>query len=278
MGRVNIIYVPMWQGGADLGVGTYGFSAYNFAILIQDEESPTLNNIKNKNLVLQHTSKVYLQVEHLQKFKTLPLLIGGDHSLSLGSISAARKANHNLGVIYIDAHADMNTPETTTSMNAHGMTLAALLGEGDKDFVNFAYKGQKIKPENLVLFGIRDLDPGEVAFIKKHNIFLLTYEEIKEIGISTALRKVQEYFNSRITDVHISFDLDVMDPVLIPGVSVPVAKGFEEDEAFHIVQRLLNEYNVTSFDIVEYNPAKDVDNKTFNFMTSLIKVIKANYK
>lgn len=238
----------------------------------------TKNNLKNINEVLLNIELVSKKTEEILSEKSFPLLIGGDHSLSLGSVSVLSGHYDNLGLIWFDAHGDMNTNKTSPSGNIHGMILAALQGYGDKSLTNFHYKGIKIKTSNVFIFGVRDLDLKEQKLIKEKEIKCLTYEEIKKIGLNQALKKVKDHFSEKTNDIHLSFDLDVLDPVISSGVSVPVEKGFTFHESDEIIENIFKNFNVTSMDIVEYNPKLDLNEQTLTYLLKVIKQVESLIK
>ncbi len=241
--------------------------------------NPKLKNLSTVVLTATALANVTSYVYNKGEF---PLIIGGDHSVALGSVSSIASIEENLGVIWIDAHGDMNNYKITESGNIHGMVLAALLGDGEESLVNLYNNGKKINSKNVVILGVRDLDKEEQKNIEKYNVKYLTYEEIKTLGLKRALEKADNYFDGRITKIHISIDLDSLDPMIIPGVSVPVIKGFNKNDIEVIVKHFFNKYIITSADIVEYNPKFDKHDITLDFIIQLINLftslIKENQK
>ncbi|NLB48951.1 MAG: arginase [Erysipelotrichia bacterium] len=211
----------------------------------------------------------------MYKTGQFPIVIGGERSVALGSNSAVASQEDNLGVIWVDAHGDMNTGVTSESGNIHGMILASLVGEGEPELVNLHREKIKLKKENVIIFGVRDLDVGERANIDKLNIKYFSYAYIKRVGLNQALEEARAYFIDKITKLHVSIDLDSLDPSIIPGVSVPVEKGFRKDDVRIIVDYLFTNFTISSADIVEYNPHYDNNDKTLNFLLELIEKIKA---
>lgn len=240
-------------------------------ILIAKE---TKNNLKNLDEVLLNVELVANKTKEILNDDYFPLLIGGDHSLSLGSVSATSSHYENLGLIWLDAHGDMNTNKTSPSGNIHGMILSALQGYGDKNLTDFYYQGVKIKTENVLIFGVRDLDLKEQELINEKGVKYITYEKIKKIGLNQALKEVKDYFKTKTNNIHLSFDLDVLDPTLFPGVSVPVEKGFNFQENDEIIKSFFKNFNIISMDIVEYNPNLDENNQSLNYLLKTIKKIE----
>lgn len=234
----------------------------------------TKNNLKNLNEVLLNIDLVAKKTKEALIEGAFPLFIGGDHSLSLGTVSAVSSHYDNLGLIWFDAHGDMNTNKTSPSGNIHGMILAALQGYGDESLTDFYFQGIKVKTSNVLIFGVRDLDSKEKELIKEKGVTYITYDEIKQMGLKAALKKVKNYFKNKTNNIHLSFDLDVLDPQLSPGVSVPVRKGFNFQESKEIIEGIFKDFNVTSMDIVEYNPQLDQNNQTLTYLLKTIKEVE----
>lgn len=204
---------------------------------------------------------------------SFPLVIGGDHSLGLGSISGASKYFENMAVIWVDAHGDINDSETSPSGHIHGMPLAGAMNVGDSALTNLYYEGQKVKPENVYIIGARDLDPGEIKLANNLNINLYEMEGIRKVGLKLILKEVMEKIKrSNIDGLHLSFDIDCLDPSIVPGTGTPVKDGFTLDEGKIIFKDILASRLVTSMDFVEYNPRlDDQNNTTLNTCIELIK-------
>lgn len=211
--------------------------------------------------------------------KSFPFVIGGDHSLGLGSIAGASKYYENLAVIWVDAHGDINTPESSPSGNFHGMPLAAALGVGEPSTVDLYYEGIKVKPENVYIFGARDLDKGEVKLAKDLNLNMYTMDDIRKDGLDSSIQEViGKVKSSNVDGVHLSFDIDALDSSLVPGTGTPVDKGFDFEEGKQILKEILSTGFVNSMDFVELNPYLDEDNITAKNCIELIdwifKVLK----
>lgn len=211
--------------------------------------------------------------------KSFPFVVGGDHSIGVGSISGASKYFENLAVIWVDAHGDINTPESSPSGNFHGMPLAAAMGIGEPSTVNIYYEGRKVKPENVYIFGARDLDEGEIKLAEELKLNMYTMEDIRKDGLDPSIRDIIDKINSSNVDgVHLSFDIDALDSSLVPGTGTPVAKGFDLEEGKTILKEFLSTGFVNSMDFVELNPYLDKDELTTDNCVELIdwifKVIK----
>lgn len=199
-----------------------------------------------------------------------PLTLGEDHSIAIGSISGISKHYNNLGVIWYDAHGDLNVPEESPSGNVHGMPLRVLLGEGNESLVNIAYPSPKVKSENVVLIGMRDLDHGERSYIKENNIKTYTMADIDRLGIEKVITEAIDYLEDKTDGIHFSLDVDGVDPTETPGTGTRVLGGLTYRES-HYAMELLHQSNlITSMDIVEVNPLIDQNNHTAEQAVSLL--------
>jgi arginase len=189
-----------------------------------------------------------------------PIFLGGDHSISIGTIGGVSH-NDAVGVIWIDAHGDFNTPQTSASGNIHGMSLSVLSGNGLPELVNIGRKGAKIKPGNVVLIGVRSLDPKERENLKKSGIVVYTMRDIDEEGMNVIARKALMRLN-RLSRIHVSLDIDSLDPIAVPGVGTPVSGGLTYREAHLLMEVIADSGLVCSMDIVEINPIIDHCNQT----------------
>lgn len=205
----------------------------------------------------------------------LPLVIGGDHSLALGSIAGSSKFfKDDLAIIWVDAHGDINTPETSPSGNIHGMPLASSMGVGDKILTNLYFDGIKVKPENVFLLGCRDLDLGELELVKNKNLNLWTMEDIKNKGIQVVLKELIEALNkTKVNNVHLSFDIDALDPSYVPGTGTPVKDGLAFSEGKIVIETILDTSLVKAIDFVEFNPALDKNSRTLETCLEMLKVM-----
>ncbi|AZN41846.1 arginase [Paenibacillus albus] len=191
-----------------------------------------------------------------------PLVLGGDHSIAIGTIKGVLQHVKRLGVIWFDAHTDVNTHETTSSGNIHGMSLAAALGYGHPDLVNIGGAENKLRPENVVIIGARSIDPGERTFLKEKGIKVFTMHDIDRNGMKQVMEEAIEIVTNGTDGVHLSLDLDGMDPGVAPGVGTPVNGGMSYRES-HFAMELLFERNIlVSAEFVEVNPMLDQHNIT----------------
>lgn len=227
--------------------------------------------LKYKNTILSSCNRLAEAVNRIYRQGGRAITIGGDHSIALGSISGIAKDEENLGVVWIDAHGDMNTNDSTESGNIHGMPLAALQGLGDSDLTECFYQGKKIKTENVVILGARDIDVKEQEIIDRIGLKVISAEEVREKGILKALEEIKDYL--KVEKLHISFDIDSIDPKYTPGVSTPVTHGFTTEDIFLTFNYLYDNFAITSVDIVEYNPVYDIQGKTLEFIGDLLRLV-----
>ncbi len=203
-----------------------------------------------------------------------PLVLGGDHSLAIGSVAGASsyfaQQNKQIGLIWVDAHADMNTPQTTPSGNIHGMSLAINLGDGDDRFISIGNKTPKVKPENVTIIAARDLDRGEVAALESKGIRVFTMRTIDENGMAAVMKNAIEITSRNTAGVYVSYDMDSLDPSIAPGTGTPVPGGLTYREAQLAMEMLHDSSSVIGLDIVETNPALDIRNQTARAATDLI--------
>lgn len=229
-------------------------------------------NIKEVNIF---NEELYNKVVETSSNKLFQLTIGGDHSIVIGSALGSQKINKNLGIIWIDAHLDYNTFETTITGNLHGLPLASLNGICE-DLTKF-YDGEFYNPKNTVVVGYRANETNkeqELNNIKMMGVTVFTNEDIKKYGIECIMDKAIKIASNNTSGIHISYDLDIIDEVFAPGVSVPEEDGINLDSAYKIVDILEeNIDNIKSFDLVEFNPNYDKDNKTLNIALNIINRI-----
>lgn len=198
----------------------------------------------------------------------IPLFLGGDHSASIGTIGGVTH-NRECGIIWVDAHGDFNTPKTSTSGNIHGMALAVLLGQGPRELVNVGRKGPKVKPENVVMIGTRDLDSEERKLIAGSGCTVFTMREIDELGMHVILRKTLKKLGN-LPSIHLSLDMDAIDPQEAPGVGTPSHGGLTYREAQLIMETLCDSGKLQSADVMEVNPILDIKNQTAQIAVSLV--------
>ncbi len=200
-----------------------------------------------------------------------PIVLGGDHSLSVGSIRGAAK-QRRLGVIWVDAHADFNTPETTPSGNIHGMPLAALCGLGDPRLVClWEDTPPALDPRRVAVIGARDLDPGEKRNLREAGVMVQGMEQIDRMGIVTALEKAIDRVSRDVDGIYLSLDMDALDPRHAPGVGTPVPGGLTYREAHLVCEVVAETGKLVGMDVVEVNPILDVQNETAKLAVEFIR-------
>lgn len=204
-----------------------------------------------------------------------PLVLGGDHSIAVGTVSGvaahARARGKRVGVIWVDAHSDINTPSTSPSGNVHGMPLAALLGLGPAALGTIGGRFRKVDPESVALVGIRSVDTGEREHLRRLGVHTYTMADIDRYGIHVVMEKAIENVTRDADFVHVSFDLDSVDPGIAPGVGTPVKGGLDYREAHLVMESLSDAGIVTSLEIVEVNPILDDRNRSAEFAVELVQ-------
>ncbi|AIF42122.1 arginase [Virgibacillus sp. SK37] len=288
--NISIIGVPMDLGQSRRGVDM-GPSAMRYAGAIEkltkldhivndlgdipinrpvNSKSTDGSNLKNLQQVVEANQQLADMVDEEIKNDNFPLIFGGDHSIAIGSLAGIAKHYKNLGVIWYDAHGDLNSSETSPSGNIHGMPLAVSLGIGHEKLVNISSFVPKIQPENIVIIGARSLDPGEKELIKEKGIKVFTMHEIDRMGMPNVMTEAINYLKDRTDGVHLSLDLDGLDPSEAPGVGTPVLGGITYRES-HLAMEMLEESGmITSAEFVEVNPILDEKNKTATVAVALM--------
>lgn len=204
-----------------------------------------------------------------------PLVLGGDHAQAIGTISglarAFRTRGERIGVVWVDAHTDMNTPETTLSGNIHGMPLASLLGHGPRELVSIAGDEPAVLPQHVAIIGIRDVDRTETALVNELGVRTYTMSDLDERGTAACVREALEIVSRGTAGVHLSFDLDGVDPQDAPGVGTPVPGGLTVRESHLICESAARTGKLVGMEMVELNPTLDVRNKTGELAVWLIQ-------
>lgn len=203
-----------------------------------------------------------------------PFVLGGDHSISLGSIGASMSyyGVEDLGVIYVDAHTDINTFQTSMTGNIHGMCLGSVLGVGDKALINVA--GARLRPENLLYLGARSIDPGEKELIDRLNISVISSQTVMSMTDAEITDTIRQFIRQQnIKHIHLSVDIDVLDPSFGPATGVPEAGGITPDRLRTIIAAALESDSVCCVDLVEYNPVLDNDGRTLKCCVDIVRQI-----
>ncbi len=292
MKPIHIIGVPLDLGGGRRGVDM-GPSAFRIAGL-GDQIAALGRTVIDRGNVQSPIRELHHEADNRKKYideiagvcgrlydiclesltgGALPLVLGGDHSLAAGSVAASaewvrRTAGKPLGLIWIDAHGDMNTPATSTTGNVHGMPLAALLGHEPLELARIG-PNPAVDPAHTVLVGIRNIDEAEKAQIRASGIHTFTMKDIDRSGIAVIAEQAIAIATAGTGGVHVSFDLDVCDPAIAPGVGTPVKGGFDYREAHMIMELMADSQQLVALDLVEVNPTLDLRNTTAEFGTEL---------
>lgn len=240
--------------------------------------SPGQGKVRHLNEIVSFGAEFYTKLLDSYSKGRFPIVLGGDHSLSISSVSAAKRAlddkagaGADLGLVWVDAHADLNTGDTTPSGNAHGMSVAALLGLGENELVSMGGFSPKIKSENVVFIGLRDLDPAEKALIRERQILAYTMKDIDVMGIGAVVKSAFQYISERTDGFVVSFDLDVVDPRYAPGVGTPVRGGLTLRESHLIMEFAAETQGLMSVEVVELNPLVDPEGVTGELAIGLVE-------
>lgn len=286
--KISILGVPMDLGqsrrGVDMGPSAIRYAGIverlqrlgytvqdlgNIAISEEKNNTSSEQNLNNLHAIVKTNEALASKIDEIVKNNEFPLVFGGDHSISIGTLAGISQNYQNLGVIWYDAHGDLNVPETSPSGNIHGMPLASSMGFGHELLTNIAGFAPKVKPENVVMIGVRDLDQGEKVLIKKLGLKVYSMHEIDRLGMARVIEETIEYLKDK-DGVHLSLDLDALDPTECPGVGTPVIGGVTYRES-HLAMEMLAESNlITSAEFVEVNPILDEKNKTADVAATLM--------
>ncbi|MFC3779340.1 arginase [Bacillus chungangensis] len=289
MKKISIVGVPMDLGQMRRGVDM-GPSAIRYAGVVErleklgyeikdigdieigaaDRGHDSSNNLRNLKAVAEGNERLAKKIDGIIQQNRFPLVLGGDHSIAIGTLAGVAKHYKELGVIWYDAHGDLNTADTSPSGNIHGMPLAASLGYGHPSLTEIGKYSPKIKPENVVVIGARDLDDGEKEFIKENNIKVYTMHEIDRLGMAQVMEQTIDYLKNRTDGVHLSLDLDGLDPNDAPGVGTPVLGGISYRESHLAMEMLAESHLITSAEFVEINPILDRENQTAKVAVALM--------
>ena len=283
--RVHLIGVSLDLGGNRRGVDM-GPSAFRIAGLserlaalgatVVDEgdliaPNPEVKAVGDPNKkyireIARVCERLYKTSLAVQEKGGLPVVLGGDHSLASGSVAATaeilRRDEKPLGLIWVDAHADMNTPASTTSGNVHGMPLASLLGPEPGELSRIGGFSPKVLPGHTVLIGIRNLDPREKEIVRASGVHVFTMKDIDRSGIASIVERALAIAGDGTGGIHVSFDLDVCDPTIAPGVGTPVKGGLDYREAHMVMEMISDSGLLRALDLVEVNPILDDRNTT----------------
>ncbi|MDQ6419492.1 arginase [Paenibacillus sp. LHD-117] len=288
--KVSVVRVPFGLGGAVLGAergpdsimaaglldelkrfAPHGVSSDEIRLppspaieSVEDRAAPAADGgmIKFERQVREMCERTADRAFRAALYGNFPLVLGGDHSVAIGTLAGMSRAYDKLGVIWIDAHGDLNTEQTSPSGNAHGMVLAVASGLAAFKQTDIGQTRQLIRKRNIVLVGSRDLDEGEKTFIRRHGIHCFTMADIDKLGMEEVMNSALMLAGRESDGIHVSFDMDALDPLEAPGVGTPVPGGLTFREARLAMEQLSMSRAIASMDIVEVNPAKDSQGRT----------------
>ncbi len=267
MGPSAIRYAGLEARIAELGrpVEDWGNVVTPVAEAIEpgDERARFLDEIKAT------CARIAGQVAKAREERMLPLVLGGDHSVALGTLGGLARAAGPGGVIWLDAHGDLNRPETSPTGNVHGMVLAAALGLGGKAFESDAWPIPAVEPSRVALVGVRSLDPGEREVLHELGARIYTMSDVDRLGVERAIRESLEHVAGS-GFVHVSLDMDVVDPEVAPGVGTPVRGGLSYREAHFALELVAESGLAGSLEVVEVNPILDRENATGRLAVELV--------
>lgn len=271
MGPSAIRYAGLKKVIEDMGK-TY-LDKGNIAVPVPEHIDNNLNkNLRHLKEISAVNEKLYKKVRDSLREGHFPLVLGGDHSIALGSILGAQSVMENIGVIWLDAHGDYNNDSSSPSGNLHGMSLAACTGYGPSKMTHFKPENVKfIDPKKVALVGVRSLDAGEIRLLKESGVNVFTMADIDRYGIKYIIRKSIEIVEQDTNGFHVSFDLDVINPNEAPGVGTAVPGGLTYREAHYIVEMFADREKMVSAEFVELNPILDKLNVTGELAVTLIE-------
>jgi arginase len=292
--HIELLGVPMDLGsgrrGVDMGPSALRIAGVAAALAARGHRVTDAGDLDIKNMeeipigsrrarflgeIARASGLLSKAVERIMERRRFPLVLGGDHSIAVGTISGiaahCRKQKKRLGLLWVDAHSDIHVPRTSPSGNIHGMPLAALFGLGPKELTGVGGEGGKLDPSRVALVGIRSLEDGERKHLHDLGIRVYTMSEIDRDGIHTVMSDAL----ARVTDgtdcLHVSFDLDAVDPSLAPGVGTPVKGGLDYREAHTIMELIAASNRMTSLEVVEVNPILDERNRSAVLAVELLE-------
>jgi arginase len=294
MKSVHIIGVPLDLGGnrrgVDMGPSAFriaglGEQMTNLGYTVLDKgdlpapipETQEQRDERKKYIrdIAKVCTKLYQTALQSLDEGAMPLVLGGDHSLAAGSVAAAaewakRTRDLPIGLLWVDAHGDMNTPATSLSGNVHGMPLAALLGPEPAELSRIGSFSPKVHPAHTVIIGVRNLDEREKIAVRDSHVHVFTMKDIDRQGIASIVEQAVNLAGNGTAGIHVSFDMDVCDPQIAPGVGTPVKGGLDYREAHMVMEIVADSGLLTSLDMVEVNPTLDVRNTTAQLGTELV--------
>jgi arginase len=287
--QVSIIGVPLDLGaghrGVDMGPSAIriaglqarlrkqGHDVVDFgdvACAVPETREPRDPKLRFLREIVESLESLADAVASVVRDDRFPVVLGGDHSIAMGTMGGLARVHPRQGLIYFDAHGDYNTPTSSPSGNIHGMPVSGILGVGDERLCNLAGVNPKAIDTNTVLIGLRDVDPAEAALLRASKVKCYTLRDIDEVGMGTVVREAIAIASDGVEHVHCSFDLDVIDPQWAPGTGTPVQGGITLREA-HLAMEIVHDSGVvTSFEVAEMNPIIDNHNQTAELAVKII--------
>jgi arginase len=291
--RCRIIGVPMDLGagrrGVDMGPSAIRVAGINQGIALLGYDVTDSGNVhvsppealpqssrraRFLPQIVAASEELASMVEAALDEGALPVVLGGDHSIAIGSVAGLashhRKQNQKVGIIWLDAHTDINTPESSPSGNIHGMPLAALLGHGARELTHIAGFAPKILPEHAVVIGARSVDPGERELIRSLGIRVFTMSEVDERGLGDVIEEAIDIASRNTAGFHVTMDMDFLDPFYAPGVGTPERGGATYRESHLAMEKVADSGGVLSVELTEVNPLFDIANQTGQLAVELI--------
>jgi arginase len=278
--NVGIIGAPVDLGadrrGVDMGASAIRYAGLEAALRAAGHDVRDFGNVpvdiaesaEGGETSLKYLSQIVGMAGHLADrvseiltSECIPLVLGGDHSASLGSVAGVAR-HKRIGIIWMDAHGDYNTGDSSPSGNIHGMVLAALAGHGHPDLVNVGGIAPKVDPRNVALVGVRDLDADERSLLRSTGAHVLSMHAVDRRGMARAMEEAIEHAGAGVEGIHLSLDLDVVDPLQAPGVGTPVFGGLTYRETHFAMELVAESQKLVSMDVVEVNPVLDNHNET----------------
>lgn len=258
MGPSAIRYAGLQKRLERLGLQVYDGGNISVPVMEEVPDTPDEERAHHASAIAEACQDVYDCMLEAVKADESVIFLGGDHSIALGTVSATLCRADRVGVIWVDAHGDFNTPETTPSGNVHGMVVSSLMGLGPGIL---AIGERRLRADQIVMIGTRDLDPGERVALRGSGIKVMTMRDVDENGMADVVRAAMRVLGN-VEAIHVSFDMDSLDPSLAPGVGTPVPGGLTYREAHLLLEMLADDGRVRSMDIVEVNPILDRSNRT----------------
>jgi arginase len=256
------------------GLGYEVTDAGNIGVRNPEMLAITDRKLKYLPEITEASQKLADKVEAVLEDGAIPIILGGDHSIAIGSVAGLsafyRKRDQRVGVIWFDAHGDMNTPETSPSGNIHGMPFAAILGHGAEELTHISGFAPKVYPEDCVLIGARSVDPEEAVALKTSGVRVVTMRELDERGMSAVMDEAMWLASRRTAGFHVTMDMDFVDPDFAPGVGTPVPGGPTYRESHLAMEKVADSGKMLSFELTEVNPVLDIANRTAELGVQLI--------